>query len=177
MSIAVSLTFAALSLIAAASVYRVAAWSIDSPVLRRAVRSRAAAKSLGLVLGLTGVLTVAALWFLGVRQVNGASLFFGGMIFLFGGAGMLFLDLLIEDLREIFAALATRLQNQNPFDGWPEETFRAQKAQEPQPDESLRLARPCADQPRCAATPRPCDSGILRRAWRQSDWQRIHLRR
>ena len=157
-------------LAAVATVYRVTAWSLDSPVLRRALRGRCfRGPTLGGAL-LLAAATVAILWLLGAELLSGAAVFFGGMIFLFGGAGLLFLDLVVEDLRDIFSALAGKLYAYRPFESWQQaDTSSATNQCLPQPN--------CRHQQRrCGSEPQPCGAGVSR-PWRTADWQRSHQRR
>ncbi len=171
MQLAATVAFAAAVLSAAGLVYRVTAWSLDSPVLRRAIRNRRFNRAT--CAGLGGVLlaTLAHVCLLAPHQASGASVFFGGMIFLFGGAGVLFLDLVIEDLRDICATFTAGRRAHGPFEPWTEP--------QPRPAAGNCLPRPraCTADLRCGALPRPCDSGVLSNPWRPADWRRTGQRR
>lgn len=158
MQTVVCLSLVAALLIVAGLLYRAVAWSLDSPVLRRAARGRLRSKTTLLGLGLTAAATGATLWLLGVRRLDGAAVFFGGMTFLFGAAGALFLDLVVRDLREM---LAGRLRPADPFeDGRTPQS--GSRCGPPQPT--------CGDERRCAAAPRPCGSGGFVTPLRPADW-------
>jgi hypothetical protein len=148
-------------LIAAGLLRRAVAWSLDSPVLRRAARERLLSKAALIGLSSTAAATVAALWLLGVRHVDGAAIFFGGMIFLFGGAAALFLDLIVKDLREMRAAPPGRLAPLDLFASLPRPSQRGARC-------GLE-SRTCVDERRCAAAPRPCGSGGFVTPWRLAD--------
>jgi hypothetical protein len=154
----VRLSLAVAVLIAVGLLYRAAAWSLDSPVLRRAARGRLRSKTTLLGLGLIAAATAATLWLLGVRRVDGAAVFFGGMIFLFGGAAVLFLDLIVRDLREMLAA---RLKPAEPFENGTKPSQHGWRCGPPQPT--------CVDERRCAAARRPCGSGGFVTPWRPAD--------
>lgn len=164
MQIAISIGFAVVMLITAATGGRVALWSFSSPVLRRALRGRLASKSLWAGLALTLLVTAGALWLLGARKLDGASLFFGGMIFLFGGGAWVFLRLVLDDVRETFAPFVDQLPTANPFAPEVEPTLV--------PSCSAAERMNCRSERHCMEAPRACGSAPARLPWRQADWQR-----
>lgn len=169
MQIAVSIGFAVMMLIATVLAWHVVAWSFSSPVLRRALRSRLTSKSLWLGLGVMVLVTAGVLWLLGARQLDGASFFFGGMIFLFGGSTWLFLRLVLEDVRETFIAGAVPLPPANCFE------FEIEPAVIPTCSAAAEQVN-CRSERHCLETPQACGGTAARLPWRPADWQRTGQR-
>lgn len=121
-----------------ALLYRSLRWSLDSPVLRRALRSQKFSRLTWAGIVLVTLASVTVLFQMGARAIAPETLFFAGMMMLFGWLGVMFASLLLEDVREVFYVATGRLKS--PLQRWRE------------PSDPEHLSRD-EHEPRCRATP------------------------
>ena len=118
MQTVMAIVFCVGMLSSAALVYRSLRWSFDSPVLRRALRSRKFGSLTWLGIGLVTLGAVGMLFQMGARAVAPETLFFAGMMMLFGWLGVMFASLLLEDIREVFYVATGQVKS--PLEKWRE---------------------------------------------------------
>lgn len=158
-AIALGLTMTA----AAALGYQALGWSLDTPVLRRAMRCayRAASTWASLALGLT--CGGWASYRLGDAQLSGANVAFSSVLALFGIAAGLLCVVVAEDVGEM-------VQRRTPRLGAHRRGCMASLARRSCLAESPRS---CGPDRRCCVVTAPCGAApMLSHSWRPADRQR-----
>jgi len=154
-------------------VYRTLRWSLDSPVLRAALRK--SAFGWGTKAGIAAAVGIAAvlLYHLAGGQFSAAVAFFAGLFLLLASAAVLFCGFLLQDIRELFLYLSRRESGTLSISQW----WRTIEDKSPRLEEAgcpLKHPDPlplCHRQPsRCAA------SGPQPASW-TADWRRSRQRR
>lgn len=148
--------------------FRSMAWSCDSPVLRKAMRNARFSRNVYLGLGVTACVVTWVLFRFGDGQLSAATLVFGAMFSLFGAAGVLFVSLVMQDVREVFIAMAASWVRNESFVHWNDRP-RCHAANRPE--------RTCLNLRTCQRDVRPCGSGGFSIPWRPADRQRNRQRR
>jgi hypothetical protein len=151
-------------LASAVIVYRSLRWSMDTPVLRRALRTQRFGWFTWAGMAVVVVGAIALLYQLGARSLDPSTLFFAGMLLLFGSLGVMFTSLLLEDVREVFYVITGRVSS--PLERW----------REPKPDRLdtpvLETPPKCGRELTCVESHTPCGSGGVTPARRKSDRRR-----
>jgi len=151
--------------------YRCLAWSLDSPVLRRAWRHRRFGWGIKGGIAAASTASLYLLHVLGADPFTPATFFFGGMFLLLASAGVLFCSFLVQDVHELFRyflrprnvrldMLQVEARAEEPeLDGeflWPAAHCPAQREQE---------------ESRCVRQPRRCSATWELAPSRHVDWR------